>query len=87
MILILSANSLFVFTAIVSVLSLKVFDYIFTQTGGGPGLASATLTYQIYKESFINLNLGYGAALSFYLLVLILAVTFALYFVWGRREV
>ncbi|KKN10114.1 hypothetical protein LCGC14_1039820 [marine sediment metagenome] len=79
--------TLFVFTAIVSVLSLKVFDYIFTQTGGGPGTASATLTYQIYKESFINLNLGYGAALSFYLLALILAVTFALYFVWGRREV
>ena len=79
--------TLFVFTAIVSVLSLKVFDYIFTQTGGGPGVASATLTYQIYKESFINLNLGYGAALSFYLLALILAVTFALYFVWGRREV
>jgi multiple sugar transport system permease protein len=28
-------DTLFVFTAIVSVLSLKVFDYIFTQTGGG----------------------------------------------------
>jgi multiple sugar transport system permease protein len=79
--------TLFVFTAIVAVLSLKVFDYIFTQTGGGPGVASATLTYQIYKESFVNLNLGYGAALSFYLLLLILALTFSLYLVWGRKEV
>jgi multiple sugar transport system permease protein len=78
--------TLFVFTAIVAVLSLKVFDYIFTQTGGGPGTASATLTYQIYKESFKNLNLGYGAALSFYLLILILALTFTLYLVWGRKE-
>jgi len=78
--------TLFVFTAIVSVLSLKVFDYIFVQTGGGPGTASATLTYQIYKQSFVNLNLGYGAALSFYLLILILAVTLLLYFLWGRKE-
>jgi multiple sugar transport system permease protein len=79
--------TLFVFTAIVTVLSLKVFDYIFVQTGGGPGLKSATLTYQIYKESFKNLNLGYGAAMSFYLLILILGLTFTLYFVWGRKEV
>lgn len=78
--------TLFVFTAIVAVLSLKVFDYIFTQTGGGPGVATATLTYQIYKESFKNLNLGYGAAISFFLLILILALTFTLYLVWGRKE-
>jgi multiple sugar transport system permease protein len=79
--------TLFVFTAIVAVLSLKIFDYIFVQTGGGPGESSATLTYQIYKESFKNLDLGYGAAMSFYLLIIILVVTFALYLLWGRKEV
>jgi len=78
--------TLFVFTVIVAVLSLKVFDYIFVQTGGGPGVASATLTYQIYKESFQHLNLGYGAAMSFYLLGVILAIAFTLYGVWGRKE-
>lgn len=78
--------TLFVFTAIVAVLSLKIFDYVFVQTGGGPGKASAALTYEIYKESFKNLNLGYGAAMSFYLLVLILALTISLYLVWGRKE-
>jgi multiple sugar transport system permease protein len=78
--------TLFVFTIIITVLSLKVFDYIFVQTGGGPGICSATLTYQVYKESFVNLNLGYGAALSFLLLIIILAVTILLYVVWGRKE-
>jgi multiple sugar transport system permease protein len=78
--------TLFVFTAISCVFSLKLFDFIFVQTGGGPGVASATLTYQIYKESFTNLKLGYGAAMSFYLLIVILAMTFTLYFLWGRRE-
>ncbi len=78
--------TLFIFAAISSVLSLKVFDYIFVQTGGGPGTASATLTYQIYKESFLNFHLGYGAALSVYLLLLILSSTLLLYVVWGRKE-
>lgn len=78
--------TLFVFVNIVLVLSLKTFDYIYVQTGGGPGTSSATLTYQIYKESFINMNIGYGAALSFYLLIVIIITTLFLYFVWGRKE-
>lgn len=79
--------TLFVFTCIIAVLSLKVFDYIFVQTGGGPGISSSTLTYEIYKESFKNLNLGYGAALSFYLLFIILVFTLLLFVIWGRKEI
>ena len=78
--------TLFVFTAITTVFSLRTFDYIFVQTGGGPALRSATLTYEIYKESFINFSWGYGAAMSFYLLALILGITMLLFVVWGRRE-
>ena len=77
--------SLFVFSSITTVLSMKLFDMIFVMTGGGPGTASATLTYQIYKRSFKDLNLGYGAAMSFFLLVMILGSTFLLYLVWGKR--
>jgi len=79
--------TLFVFANVVTVLSLKVFDYIYVQTGGGPGIASSTLTYEIYKQSFINFNLGFGAALSFYLLILIVFSTTLLYVIWGRGEV
>jgi multiple sugar transport system permease protein len=78
--------TLFVFTCIATVLSLKLFDLLFVLSGGGPGRASATLTYEIYKISFQNLNLGYGAAMSFYLLVLIVGSTLLLFFLWGRRE-
>ena len=63
--------TLFVFTCITTVLSMKLFDFIFVLSGGGPGTASATLTYRIYKESFKDLDLGYGAAMSFMLLALI----------------
>jgi multiple sugar transport system permease protein len=77
--------TLFVFASITTVLSMKMFDMILIMTGGGPGTASATLTYQIYKRSFKDLNLGYGAAMSFYLLFFILGATFLIYLVWGRR--
>ncbi len=78
--------TLFVFTCITTVLSMKLFDFIFVLSGGGPGTASAALTYRIYKESFKDLDLGYGAAMSFMLLVLILGTTLLLYALWGRRE-
>jgi multiple sugar transport system permease protein len=78
--------TLFVFTCITTVLSLKMFDYIYTLSRGGPGNASAVLTYQLYKISFQDLNLGLGAAMSFYLLALILGSTLLLYVLWGRRE-
>ncbi|NJM92181.1 MAG: sugar ABC transporter permease [Rhodospirillaceae bacterium] len=77
--------TLFVFTCITTVLSLKLFDFIFVLSGGGPGTASATLTYEIYKLSFKDLDLGTGAAMSFLLLALILGSTSLLYLLWGRR--
>jgi len=78
--------TLFVFTCITTVLSLKMFDYVFTLSRGGPGDASAVLTYTLYKISFQDLNLGYGAAMSIYPLALTLGTTLLLYLAWGRRE-
>jgi multiple sugar transport system permease protein len=78
--------TLFVFTSITIVLSMKLFDLIFVLSGGGPGNTSATLTYELYKVSFKNLDLGYGAAMSFCLLFMIIASTLTLYLLWGRRE-
>ena len=41
------------------------------------------LTYHLYKISFVNLDLGYGAAMSFFLLAVILASTGMIYLLWG----
>ncbi|MBX6321917.1 MAG: sugar ABC transporter permease [Rhodospirillaceae bacterium] len=78
--------TLFVFTCITTVLSLKLFDFVLVLSGGGPGTASTTLTYEIYKVSFKDLDLGTGAAMSFLLLAMILGCTLLLYVLWGRRE-
>lgn len=78
--------SLFVFTAVTTTLAMKLFDFIFVLSGGGPGNASSVLTYEIYKTSYKESDFGYGAAMSFFLLFFTLALTFVLYLVWGRKE-
>ncbi|MDE3175308.1 MAG: sugar ABC transporter permease [Pseudomonadota bacterium] len=78
--------TLFVFTSIAMVLSLRLFDFIDIMSRGGPGDSSTVLPYLLYDISFKQLSLGYGAAMSFYLLALIIVSTLALYFAWGRRE-
>jgi multiple sugar transport system permease protein len=56
----------------------KEFDKVFIMTGGGPGTVSELLSIYAYRINFKNWNLGYGAAVSFmvYLVVLILCSVF-----------
>lgn len=78
--------SLFVFTSIVTMFSLKLSDYVSIMTRGGPGDSSNVLPYYLYDISFQQLDLSYGAAMSFYLLALIVVAALLLYVVWGRHE-
>jgi multiple sugar transport system permease protein len=54
--------------------ALKAFDAIFVLTRGGPGQATTTLNYYVYLESFEFLNMGYGSATAYLLLVVTVAV-------------
>jgi multiple sugar transport system permease protein len=57
----------------------RIFDKIYVMTnGGGPGIATETLTMSIYKTAFIQFDFGYAAALSF-LFQLVLIVLGTLY--------
>jgi multiple sugar transport system permease protein len=51
------------------------FDQFYIMTGGAPNNSTITAVYRIYDTSFIQGNLGYGAAMSMILLILVLAVT------------
>ncbi len=56
-----------VFVAIISSISaLKVFEEIWVMTDGTGGLLDSALTlmYYLYRQGFINLNLGYAAAIA-----------------------
>jgi multiple sugar transport system permease protein len=78
--------TLFVFTAIATVLTLKQFDLVYILSRGGPGDVSSVTPFLLYDVSFKQLLLGYGSAMSFCLLALIVGSTLLLYTVWGRRE-
>lgn len=56
--------------------SLLAFDQFFIMTHGGPSNSTITAVYEIYRTSFISFQLGYGAALSV-LLMIILAIVSA----------
>jgi multiple sugar transport system permease protein len=55
--------------------SLLAFDQFFIMTGGGPSNQTITAVYSIYRNSFISFKLGYGAALSVFLMVILAIVS------------
>jgi raffinose/stachyose/melibiose transport system permease protein len=50
---------------------LRVFDQILALTNGGPFGASSTLASEVWQQTFVNNNYGYGAALALILTVLV----------------
>jgi len=56
--------------------SVQVFDIINTMTRGGPqGYGTTTLVYQVYKETFVNNQAGYGATIATIMFLILLVVT------------
>ncbi len=77
-------NMLIVGTVLQVILSLQVFDIIFTLTRGGPGFDTTVMYYYIYNTAFGTLNFGYSAALSVLLIAFI--VLFSAPLVWMRQR-
>lgn len=56
--------------------SMKTFDSIWVMTQGGPYRTSETIAVMMYKESFINQNMGEGAAIAIILSVICVAISY-----------
>jgi multiple sugar transport system permease protein len=64
----------------------RIFDVVYTLTGGGPYNATETISIYAYKQGFASFNLGFASAVS-YLIILSLAVILAIeYRLLGRRS-
>ena len=63
--------------------SFQVFDTVSVTTQGGPADASRVLQMYIYQNAFAEYEFGYASALSVALLVILMIVTFAQY--WMSR--
>jgi multiple sugar transport system permease protein len=57
----------------------KIFEYVFATTRGGPGAATETIQYQVYRTGFQFFRLGEAAAMAFVLVVIVLGVIMVLY--------
>jgi len=69
-----------------TIYNLQIFDTVFVMTDGGPANSTATIVWYIYRTLFTYGNVGYGATLSFVLLIVILLLTLALMrLLRGRR--
>jgi raffinose/stachyose/melibiose transport system permease protein len=68
--------SIVIASVLLLVQGLKVFDQVLGLTGGGPDNATQTLGTQVYQQTFINGEFGYGDALS--LILTIIVIIFAL---------
>lgn len=51
--------------------SLKYFDLIYVMTGGGPGTATELMATYMYKNAFVQFNMGYGSAVAAGMFILI----------------
>lgn len=53
----------------------QIFDQVYVMTDGGPLKATMTTAYLLYKEAFVNFNMGYACAVAFVLAGIIFAST------------
>lgn len=64
------------FVAVTNIVGVfQIFDEPFLLTKGGPGSSTKTVALEIYQIAFQQMNIGYGAAISFALFLLILIIT------------
>ncbi len=75
------------FNLILSIIvSFQVFSLAFVATKGGPSYGSWFLILHLYNQAFYYFRLGYGAALSWIFLAIVLAITSGI-FLSSRRWV
>ena len=71
----LISPSLFFGIVLTAITSLQVFDQVYALTRGGPGAATQTLGYKIYRDGFISYHFGYASSIAWILFVIIMALT------------
>lgn len=55
--------------------SILAFDQFYIMTAGGPQNKMISVVYYIFNQSFVSFNLGYGAAMSLGLLVILVLIS------------
>ncbi len=83
----LLSNQTLLVSVMALIATLQAFDQIYVMTRGGPYFRTETLVMLIYREGFQELRFGYGAAISWVLLVFVLVLSLVQYLYFQRRQV
>lgn len=67
--------TLFMVLILTIINSFQVFDLVSVMTDGGPGRSTNVLVFRIYQEAFINYRMGYAAAMSTILFLIIMVIS------------
>lgn len=67
--------ALFVVMLSLTATAFKVFDTVYVLTQGGPGGATAVLSFEIYRTGFKFSNLAYASAMSFLMLIICMVIS------------
>lgn len=68
--------------------SFKVFDVVFSLTGGGPGRATQVIALNIFEEAYaFNNRYGYASAKAMILFLIIFFITMVQLWIMKKREV
>ncbi|MBW4083695.1 carbohydrate ABC transporter permease [Paenibacillus sp. S150] len=67
--------TLFMVLLLTIINSFQVFDLVSVMTDGGPGRSTNVLVFRIYQEAFIHYRMGYAAAMSSVLFLIILVIS------------
>ncbi|TCL61789.1 carbohydrate ABC transporter membrane protein 1 (CUT1 family) [Hydrogenispora ethanolica] len=55
--------------------SLKYFDLIYVMTDGGPNHATELMSTYMYKNSFVEFNMGYGSSIAAFIFMVAIFIT------------
>lgn len=67
--------TLFMVLVLTIINSFQVFDLVSVMTDGGPGRSTNVLVFRIYQEAFIHYRMGYAAAMSAVLFLIIMVIS------------
>lgn len=70
----LLAPATFVVVMLTLINTFQVFDQIYVMTGGGPSLATLTIIQYLYNQAFETHLLGYGSAVAYIALAVLVAL-------------
>ncbi|MEM6431801.1 MAG: sugar ABC transporter permease [Deinococcota bacterium] len=61
---------------LITLFSSRMFDLVLTMTAGGPGRATETLNYFIYRVGFQIFDMGYASALAMILTMILIVLSY-----------